>query len=424
MKVDLAEEFAASGLGEEARRIISRCVHCGFCTAACPTYRLSGNELEGPRGRIYLIKQALEGEPVGEITRNHLDSCLSCRACESACPSGVEYGRLIEIGREVVAQQAPASLPRRAAQRLLIEVVSRSRLFAFFLWWGRLLRPILPAGLRARIPPGGPAAGRSRSVAATRMAALRPPHARRMIMLEGCVQPSLLPGVEAAASRVLAYCGIATVYAPRAGCCGALRLHGGDVSGGLDAVRRNVDAWWPLVEAGAEAIVMTASGCGVTVRDYGRLLRDDPRYAERAARLSAITRDLCEVLDEASWPAGSPSAAAGERLVFHPPCTLQHGQQLGGRVEALLRRFGADLQPVADLGQCCGSAGSYSILHPATAEALRARKLASLNVGAPTQILSANVGCIAHLAVSSPVPVRHWIEWLDERLRLAQTQGE
>ncbi len=419
MKLDLDQGFAGSAIGDEARQIIGRCVHCGFCTAACPTYRLSGDELEGPRGRIYLIKQTLEGAAIGEVTRTHLDSCLSCRACETACPSGVEYGRLIEIGREVVARQAPAPWHRRLLERLLVELCSRPRPFAFVLWWARLLRPLLPRSLARRIPPAAaqPSPPRSGVVpAATR-------GSRRVILLEGCVQPALLPGVNAAARRVLARCGIETVVAPQAACCGALRLHGGDAAGGLDAARGNIDAWWPLVEAGADAIVMTASGCGVTVRDYGRLLRDDPAYATRAARLAAMTRDLVEVIDMVDVPAALRSVVAA-RVAFHPPCTLQHGQRLGGRVESVLRRCGAELSPVADVGQCCGSAGAYSILHPATAEALRERKLGNLVAGGPTEILSANVGCIAHLAVSSPVPVRHWIEWLDDRLATHAPEGE
>jgi glycolate oxidase iron-sulfur subunit len=418
VKLDLDDGFAGSAIGGEARQIIGRCVHCGFCTAACPTYRLSGDELEGPRGRIYLIKQALEGAAVGEVTRTHLDSCLTCRACETACPSGVEYGRLIEIGREVVARQAPAPWHRRMLERLLVELCSRPRLFALFLWSGRLLRPLLPRALAGRIPSANPQPSPpgSSAVPATR-------GSRRVILLEGCVQPALLPGVNAAARRVLARCGIETVVAPQAGCCGALRLHGGDTAGGLGAVRRNVDAWWPLVEAGADALVMTASGCGVTVRDYGRLLRDDPAYATRAARLAAMTRDLVEVIDAANVPA-APVSAVAARVAFHPPCTLQHGQRLGGRVESVLRRYGAELSPVADLGQCCGSAGAYSILHPVTAAALRERKLDNLVAGGPREILSANVGCIAHLAVSSPVRVRHWIEWLDERLAAHALVGE
>ena len=421
MHLDLHARHRDTHHGHEARSIVGKCVHCGFCTAACPTYRLTGNELESPRGRIYLIKQALESDTVGPTAQAHLDSCLTCRACEPACPSGVEFGRLMEIGQELVAEQRQRSTSRQFIDRVTFVVLTRPVLFAMFLRLGRLLRPLLPACLTLHIPPSGA----SRSAAAPKIP-IAPPRgaasrAQRAILLEGCVQPVLLPNVNAATRRVLARLGIETITADGAGCCGALRLHGGDALGGLDDARRNIDRWWPLIESGADAIVMTASGCGITVRDYGRLLRDDTTYAVRAARISAMTVDLCEIvganIDRLNVPT-KPSP----RIVFHTPCTLQHGQRLGGRVDALLIGVGAQVLPVANANQCCGSAGTYSLRHPDTASELRERKLQSLMQDSPEVILSANVGCINHLSCAATRPVLHWVEWLDQWIDEAGVQ--
>jgi glycolate oxidase iron-sulfur subunit len=394
-------------------------VHCGFCTATCPTYQLFGDELDGPRGRIYLIKQVLEGAPASAKTRLHLDRCLTCRACETTCPSGVQYGRLLDIGRAVVAERLPRRGVDAALRGALRNVLPRPALFGPAMKLGQAVRPLLPAALRAKVPP---------AAAAGAWPAAR--HARRMLVLAGCVQPSMLPGVNAAAARVLHRLGIALFEAERgarsAGCCGAVRLHLDDVDGARADARRNIDAWWPYVEAGIEAIVMTASGCGVQVKDYGHLLREDVHYAAKAGRIAALTRDVGEVL------AGEGSALMGLfagsrlpplRLAFHAPCTLQHGQQLKGVVEALLTAAGCQLTPVADSHLCCGSAGTYSVLQPAIAGQLRANKLAALAAGQPLAIASANIGCIAHLQEGSDLPVRHWIELVDERLAQLERPG-
>ncbi|MFO1399677.1 MAG: glycolate oxidase subunit GlcF [Steroidobacteraceae bacterium] len=410
METHLAAFLRDTPAGREAEAILRRCVHCGFCTATCPTYQLTGDELDGPRGRIYLIKQLLETGTAGAPTRRHLDRCLQCRSCETTCPSGVEYGRLLDIAQGVLAERAPRQGGARLARTALRAFLSRPRIFGAALAAGRLLRPLLPRGLRARVPE-------------QRAAGVRPPprHPRQVLLLEGCVQPSLLPGINAATVRVLDRIGIGVQAVPAragAGCCGALRQHLDDAAGARAAARRNIDAWWPAIEAGAEAIVITASGCGVQVKNYGRLLADDARYAERAARVAALARDVSEVVvaERAALEARLREAPHA-RVAFQAPCTLQHGQRIRGVVESLLAAAGFELVPVPDGHLCCGSAGAYSLLQPELSTALRTARLAALHSGAPQVIASANVGCIAHLQAGSDTPVRHWVELFDERMR-------
>lgn len=408
METHLPPELLATPKGQEADAILRSCVHCGFCNATCPTYQLLGDELDGPRGRIYQIKAVLEGAPATRSAQVHLDRCLTCRACETTCPSGVRYGRLLEIGREVVDAAVPRPPTERLARALLREGISRRRLFGAGVAIARGVRALLPGALARKIPARR---GREPSVPT------RPvPTARRVLFLTHCSQDALLPSVDRAAMRVLDSLGVSVVMAPEAGCCGALRAHLSDLDGARAAARRNVDAWWPEVESGVEALVMTASGCGVQVRDYGRLLEDDPDYAARAARIAALTRDLSEWLAPHVEALRGVIEAAPARVAFHAPCTLQHGQRLGGVVEGILAALGAELVPVADAHLCCGSAGSYSLLQPALADALRTQKLVALTAGRPEVILSANVGCLVHLEAGSGVPVRHWIEWVDARL--------
>jgi glycolate oxidase iron-sulfur subunit len=399
MQTELADFIRDTPEGREAESIVRKCVHCGFCTATCPTYQVLGDDLDSPRGRIYLMKRALEGAPVTEKTRLHLDRCLTCRACETTCPSGVRYGRLVDIGRAVVESQTRRGPLERARRALLAYALPRTRLFSTALRLGRLARPMLPRGLRSKVPAQPPAAG----------AWPAPRHRRRMLALAGCVQPALAPSINAAAARVLDRMGISLIEVPGAGCCGAVRFHLNYQEHGRDDMRALIDAWWPAVERGeVEAIVMTASGCGVTVKEYGHLLAQDPRYAAKAERISAVTRDLCEVIT----PQMVEHRARGQ-VAFQSPCTLQHGQQLRGKVEALLLAAGYELTPLDDAHLCCGSAGTYSLLQPEIAGQLRARKLAALTAGAPDVIATANIGCLAHLQGASATPVRHWIELLD-----------
>ncbi|MBK7687044.1 MAG: glycolate oxidase subunit GlcF [Rhodocyclaceae bacterium] len=412
METHLADFVRDTSAGQEAEAILRKCVHCGFCTATCPTYQLLGDELDGPRGRIYLIKQVLEGEAPTAKTQLHLDRCLTCRSCETTCPSGVHYSRLLDIGRELVDAQVPRVGVDAATRTALKNFVPRAGLFGTAMKLGQMVRPLLPRAIKAKVPPLS-------SAGASPEATL----ARKMIVLGGCVQPSMYPNINGATTRVLDRLGISLISAGRAGCCGALRLHLGDAAAAQADARRNIDAWWPLVEAGAEAIVMTASGCGVQVKDYAHLLQDDIDYGEKAARIAALTRDISEVLASESerlrtmlkvLPLPAEEAA---RVAFHSPCTLQHGQQIRGLAEQMLDAAGFTLTLVTDSHLCCGSAGAYSILQAEISQQLRTNKLAGL-LGTQTNvtIASANVGCISHLAGGTKVAVKHWIELIDERL--------
>jgi glycolate oxidase iron-sulfur subunit len=407
MQTNLADFIKGTPEGAEAEAILRACVHCGFCTATCPTYQLLGDELDGPRGRIYLIKQVLEGEAPTRKTQLHLDRCLTCRNCESTCPSGVKYGRLVDIGRKIVEQRVPRPAGERLKRDTLKALLPRAGLFGAGFKVGRLARPLLPASLRAKLQPA-PAAGHW----PTRT------HARKMLVLQGCVQPAMAPNVNAATARVLDALGVQLIAAPAAGCCGAVRFHLNDQDAGLDDMRRNVDAWWPHVDSGeVEAIVMTASGCGVTVKEYGYLLAHDPGYAAKAARIAALTRDLSEIVcDFEGELAARMAGRIQERVAFHPPCTLQHGQQIRGKVEGVLRAAGVDVVLCADSHLCCGSAGTYSVLQPELAHQLRDRKLANLHATGAREIVSANVGCISHLQSGTGTPVSHWIELVDRAL--------
>lgn len=414
MQTQLAPEFGNTREGEIAEAILRKCVHCGFCTATCPTYQLLGDELDGPRGRIYLMKQVLEGAEPTRRTQLHLDRCLTCRNCETTCPSGVEYGRLVEIGRNIVEQRVKRPAGEEALRWLLKEGLT-SPLFAPAMKLGQMVRPWLPQVLKNKVPV--PAAKDARGWPTRE-------HARKMLLLAGCVQPAMMPNVNRATARVLDAAGIQTVVARGAGCCGALRTHLNDHAGGLADMRRNIDAWWPMVEAGTvEAIVMNASGCGVMVKEYGQALAHDPQYAERAARVSELTRDLSELLPELA-PALRDRirlSDAARRLAFHPPCTLQHGQQLRGTVETGLRSLGFEVTLPAESHLCCGSAGTYSVLLPELAYRLRDRKLGHLSALQPQCIVSANIGCIQHLQTGTDTPVRHWVEVLDDALAAKDT---
>jgi glycolate oxidase iron-sulfur subunit len=409
MQTHLAPEFQNTPEGREAEAILRKCVHCGFCTATCPTYQLLGDELDGPRGRIYLMKQVLEGAEPTRSTQLHLDRCLTCRNCESTCPSGVQYGALVDIGRQIVEAKVERPAGERVKRWLLKEGLT-SALFAPAMKLGQAVRPLLPATLRNKVPPKP----------ATR-AHFWPTrqHPRKVLLLLGCVQPAMMPNINSATARVLDAAGIQAVVADGTGCCGAIRAHLNDHEGGLADMRRNIDAWWPLVERGeVEAIVMNASGCGVTVKEYGRHLAHDTAYAERASRIASLTKDLSELLPELV-PKLKPKLRSlrNRKLAFHPPCTLQHGQQLRGGVETGLRELGFEvgLAP-AESHLCCGSAGTYSVLQPKLAYELRDRKLAQLQPLAPQAIVSANIGCIQHLQSGTDTPVRHWVEVLDEAL--------
>jgi glycolate dehydrogenase iron-sulfur subunit len=408
MKTNLADFIRDTPAGQEANAILRACVHCGFCTATCPTYQLLGDELDGPRGRIYLMKELFEGGKVSDKTQLHLDRCLTCRSCETTCPSGVRYGRLVDIGRDVVEKAVGRSLRAKLWRSTLKTVLTTPALFAPLLRMGQLTKPLLPAAIARKVPP---------HAAPTPWPASR--HARRMLVLQGCVQPSIAPTINPAMARVLDRIGISLIAAADAGCCGAVPFHLNDQDDGLAAMRRNIDAWWPYAEQGVEAIVMTASGCGVTVKEYGYLLQHDPKYADRARRISELTKDASEIVaaeHDAIVARLKPRAASAGKAAFHSPCTLQHGQQIRGLAEDLLLAAGWELTPVPDGHLCCGSAGTYSILQPVLSKRLLANKVTALESGLPDVVATANIGCLSHIQSGTQRPVRHWIELLDEAL--------
>jgi len=409
MQTTLSEQAQRLERAEEAESILRSCVHCGFCNATCPTYQLLGDELDGPRGRIYLIKQVLEGNEVTAKTQQHLDRCLSCRNCETTCPSGVNYHNLLDIGRAVVDQAVPRSAGQRMLRLGLRALLPSPLIFKPLLKIGQSLRPVLPPTVQLKLP---------RHIA---QAKPRPTRklARRMLMLEGCVQPSLSPNTNAATARVLDRLGISITPISQAGCCGAVDYHLDAQQAGLERARRNIDAWWPAIESGVEAIVQTASGCGAFVKEYGHLLKHDPAYAQKAARVSAMSKDLVEVLQ--AEPLEQLGARSEQRLAFHCPCTLQHALKLGGAVESVLTRLGFHLTAVPDSHLCCGSAGTYSITQPALSRQLRDNKMKALESGSPAVIATANIGCQTHLDSVGRTPVRHWIEVVEDAIHPQET---
>lgn len=405
MQTNLADFIKDTPEGIEAEAILRSCVHCGFCTATCPTYQILGDELDGPRGRIYLIKQVLEGAEPTIKTQQHLDRCLTCRNCESTCPSGVEYGRLVDIGRAIVEKKVGRTFGQSLQRTVLRKGLLSKKSFAAAIALGRAARPLLPAALKAKIQPRrAPGAWPTTQ------------HARSMLLLDNCVQDALAPSIDGATARVLNAAGITLKRVSAGGCCGALSHHLNAHDEAVTKVRANIDAWWPAIVAGAEAVVGTASGCSVMLKDYGHFMKHDADYSSKAERIAALSKDISEVI-AAEWPKlRAKLKPATEKIAYHPPCTLQHGMKLKGGVEGLLRDMGFTLAPVADSHLCCGSAGTYSVLQPAISNELKRRKLKSLTAGVPTQIATANIGCMTHLQSGTELVVRHWIELLDERL--------
>ena len=404
METRLAPQYAGTPEGQEAETIVRTCVHCGFCLATCPTYLLLGGELDSPRGRIYLMKQVLEGAAPTAKTQLHLDRCLTCRNCETTCPSGVRYGRLVDIGRRIVDERVARSPLADAKRAALRRGLLSKPLFGAALSLGRHLKAWLPASLAASVPDAGPAGPWP-----------APRHERRMLIMKGCVQPALAPDIDAATARVLDRAGISAIGVDGGGCCGAVSYHLSAHDEARAIARRNVDAWWPEIERGVEAIVVTASGCGVMLHEYGHLFAGDSAYAEKGRRIVELARDPAEVVRDV-WSSLHPRRVDRLPVVFHSPCTLQHGLQIRGVVEQLLGDCGYRLTPVADAHLCCGSAGTYSLLQPVLARTLKENKLRALEAGQPQVIATANIGCLSHLQSGTPLPVRHWIELVDQAL--------
>lgn len=404
MQTNIIKLYLDTAKGLEADRILRSCVHCGFCTATCPTYQLLGDELDGPRGRIYLIKQLLEGSDVSEKTQRHLDRCLTCRSCETTCPSGVQYGKLVDIGREITEQRVRRPLVTRLIRFALRKIIPYPARFASLVKLGLIFKPLLPAVTQKKIPTLSKASSWPNKQ-----------HSRRMLVLEGCAQSVVTPDTNAATARILDRLGIELITAEKSACCGAVSHHLSAVDEGHDFMRRNIDAWWPYVEQGAEAIVTTASGCGAVVKDYAHLLSHDAAYAEKAKKISALAKDISEILQQEDLSV-LRSHSTNKRVAFHSPCTLQHGQKLTGIVETILTDMGFTLTKVTDPHLCCGSAGTYSILQSELSQQLLSNKINSLQQDNPEVIATANIGCQMHLSNSSKVPVKHWIELIDERI--------
>ena len=405
MQTALADFIRDTAEGREADSILRACVHCGFCTATCPTYQLLGDELDGPRGRIYQIKQVLEGQAADTTIRQHLDRCLTCRSCETTCPSGVDYHRLLDIGRAEVERQVPRSLPQRWQRRAMIEFLAYPARFGPLLRLGQWLRPLMPPNLRKKVPIGR---------RLERLAPLSAP-TRKIVMLEGCVQPGLAPEINHALERILQRLDIAIERVGPTGCCGALPHHLNDTERAREMARRNIDAWHPALEAGAEALLITASGCGAHVQDYPHLLADDPVYAAKAEAIAAAQRDPLAYLAELPLDRLGVTPSS-QRIAVHTPCTLQHALKLNGMTEQLLQSLGYTLCSTMEGHLCCGSAGTYSILQADLSNQLRERKLQALKVDHPDVIVSANIGCLMHLGAVDGVPVRHWLNLLADDL--------
>jgi len=402
MQTEIVSEYLDTPEGQEAEAILRACVHCGFCTATCPTYQLLGDELDGPRGRIYQIKQVLEGQAPTRTTQIHLDRCLTCRSCETTCPSGVRYARLADIGRGIVEARVGRPLGEKLLRKALVAIVPNPSRFGALAQLGAIAKPLLPNALAAKVPKIRPAGAWPAQTGE-----------RQMLALAGCVQSVATPVTNTSAARILSRLGIDLIQVPEAGCCGAAAYHLNAQEEGLDAMRRNIDAWWPRIQAGAEGILISASGCGAMVKEYGELLRHDPRYADKAARVSELARDPVEVLSEMDLaPLGKPGR--GRRIAFHTPCTLQHAQKLGNRVEPILAELGFVPTPVPDAHLCCGSAGTYSLTQPGLSRQLRDNKVAALESGMPEIVATANIGCQLHLEAGTDTPVVHWLELLDE----------
>ena len=411
MQTNISEELKLTAEGSEADRILRSCVHCGFCNATCPTYRVLGDEMDGPRGRIYLIKGLLEGKEATQKTQVHLDRCLTCLACETSCPSGVEYGRLAEIGRQQINKKTKRIFSERSYRYLLRQILPYPKRFSLLLRIGRGIRFLLPDKYRRMIPVNIHTKQQIKKIESV-------VHTRKMILFSGCVQPLLSPETNCASTRLLNKLGIETITSRDEKCCGAIDHHMAIDERALFFIKNNIDAWWPSIEQGAEAIVISASGCGTMIKDYGYILRNDPDYKDKAHQVAKLARDVGEII--AAEDVGKLRKiinVSSNRFAFQNPCSLQHGQKMKGKTAELLKKLGYQICDVEDADQCCGSAGTYSLLQTELSEKLRRKKINSLKVVKPDVIMTANIGCQLHLQQATDIPVKHWIEILEEDLQ-------
>lgn len=418
MQTNLIPIYQESDFGQRAEEILRSCVHCGFCNATCPTYQVLGDELDGPRGRIYQIKQMLEGGEVNEETRKHLDRCLTCRACETTCPSGVQYHELIEIGKQVIDEKLP---PRKDKwqRKLLHAWLIRPWLFALSLKLGRLFRGFLPRVFKAKVPPRNKV-----ELAYAEKNTLSLGSERGTILLfSACVQKAVTPQVDEATRIVFEALGYRVQEITDAACCGALSQHTSEQAKAKALAKQNIDAWneW-LENKSASAIVANASGCGVFIKEYPELFAKTDPYYEKARWLAERCKDPVELMDPQALTklqgllGDGQGSQPDKALAYHPPCTLQHGMKLSGSVEQVFSSLGIQLHLPTDSHLCCGSAGTYSLLQPELSDTLRTKKLASLDAIEPELVLSANIGCQSHLAAKSDVPVVHWLQYLAQML--------
>lgn len=386
----------------EADAILRRCVHCGFCTATCPTYQLLGDDLDSPRGRIYLIKNLLEDNSIDDKSAQHLDRCLTCRACETTCPSGVQYARLLDIAKGLVAERSRQPVSRRLKSLLSRWIIPRTYLFKPLLRSGQFFRPVLPGVLASKVPP-------KQKLLSPSSTKLQQPH-KRVLLLQGCAQRAATPNVNVALEHLLAEKNIAVIKLSDEGCCGAVEYHLSAHSQGLQRMRELTDKLYSMLQE-VDYIVSSASGCGVTIKEYPICFSDDPEYALKAKSVCEKVVDVSELLGQFEFSCIPISAAV------HTPCTLQHGQGINGEIERILEQAGITIVKSRESHLCCGSAGTYSIMQPDLSRRLLSRKLAVLQENTPQVIVTANIGCQLHLQSEAGVPVLHWVELLQKQSR-------
>ncbi|NOY66722.1 MAG: glycolate oxidase subunit GlcF [Gammaproteobacteria bacterium] len=405
MQTRLPDNFLATEQGKIANKILRSCVHCGFCTATCPTYQLLGDELDSPRGRIYLIKQMLEGNDVSRRTQIHLDRCLTCRACETTCPSGVEYGKLIDLGRNWIEPRVSRPITEKTSRWILRKLIPYPGRFKLLLQIARLFMPLLPAHLAHKIP-----ARPKQTTWPDRQ------HKHKVLILNGCAQSVTHPEIDAATARVLDYFQIEIVQESQSGCCGAVSQHLSAAQEAKKQMQKNIDAWWPQINNSVKNIIVNASGCAVQLKEYAHYFEDDPNYKEKAQLIANNVIDISELLAQLPLEK-AVNHSSNQTIAFHSPCTLQHGQQITNVIEPMLEKCGYNLTHIKDSHLCCGSAGTYSILQADLSSQLLENKLTNLTAENPEIIATANIGCLMQLQTTSPVPVVHWINLIDKAIQ-------